>query len=161
MNEQAQKKGMSIGAKWGVGCGVGCLVVVILAVVAAIFGLRFGLGKLDEMASEMSAKGGFENTVRRQVLEIDEVITEPTIYQGQSVKILANCTTNLGIIAQIAEIHGQVKGKVYFVGQILTVQPQAELLNGLDIKGQVVQKYGKIDGEITGTYQQIIEKGVD
>jgi len=58
----------------------------------------------------------------------------------------------------MAEIHGTVSGKVYFVGQMLTIQPQAVLCDGLDVKAQMIQKYGKVQGEITGTYQQIMEK---
>jgi len=152
-----KKKGLSTGAKWGVGCGVGCLVVVVLLAAAGIFGFRVVKGKIDEVASELQTKG-FENTVRGQSLEITDAITEPTLYMGQIVKIMSDCTTDLAIMAQIGEIHGRVEGKTYFRGQMLTVQPQAVLRKGLDVKAQTILQYGTVDGPITGTYQLLQDK---
>jgi hypothetical protein len=149
MSEEVKKKGMSTGAKWGTGCGIGCLTVIIIIAVVAFIGFRLAKGKLDEVTLEMK-EFGFENVVQQQMIEVKDEITEPTLYVGQMVKIIGDCSTNLAIVAQMAEIHGNVAGKVYFRGQMLTIQPEAELLNGLDVKAQVVQKYGKIHGEITG-----------
>jgi hypothetical protein len=149
MSEEVKKKGMSTGAKWGTGCGIGCLTVIIIIAVVAFIGFRLAKGKLDEVTLEMKELG-FENVVQQQMIEVKDEITEPTLYVGQMVKIIGDCSTNLAIVAQMAEIHGKVAGKVYFRGQMLTIQPEAELLNGLDVKAQVVQKYGKIHGEITG-----------
>jgi len=154
MNETPAKKGMSTGAKWGVGCGIGCLTLVVIIGVASFFIYRFAMGKLDEMTQEMTELG-FENVVTQQVIEVTTEITEPTLYLGQVVKILADCSTNLAVIAQIAEIHGKVEGKVYFRGQVLTIQPNGELMNGLDVLAQGVQNLGTINGEITGQYQEI------
>jgi hypothetical protein len=152
MNEEVGKKGMSTGAKWGVGCGGGCLTVIVIIAVAAFIGFRFVKGKLEGATLEMKQLG-FENVVKQQAIEVTDEITEPTLYIGQIVKILGNCNTNLAIIAQMAEIHGKVAGKVYFRGQMLTVQPNAELLGGLDATAQMIQRYGKIHGEITGQHQ--------
>ena len=149
MSEEVKKKGMSTGAKWGTGCGMGCLTVIIIIAVLAFIGFRVANAKLEEVTLEMK-EFGFENVVKQQMIEVGDEITEPTLYMGQMVKIIGNCSTNLAIVAQMAEIHGKVDGKVYFRGQMLTIQPEAELLNGLDVKAQVVQKYGKIHGDITG-----------
>ena len=157
MNDEVPKKGMSTGAKWGIGCGIGCLVILILVVAGSIFGIRYATRKVADMTQDLK-QYGFEKQVKGQVLEVREDITEPTLYIGQMVKILGNCSTNLAILAQMGEIHGKVEGKVYFRGQVLTIQPNAELMNGLDVTAQVIQKYGKIDGEITGKYQAIDDK---
>ena len=157
MNEQVEKKGMSKGAKWGLGCGVGCLVIVVLVVIAAVIGVKFAMSKLEDMTSELE-QYGFEETVKGQAIEVTDEITEPAIYLGQTVKILGDCKTDLAIVAQMAEIHGTVEGKVYFRGQMLTIQPQARLLNGLDVMAQVIQKYGEVQGEITGNYQTMDDK---
>jgi hypothetical protein len=154
MNEEVQKKGMSTGGKWGVGCGVGCLTIIIIIAVVGFIGYKFVTGKMDDMTQDMSQLG-FENTVKMQMIEVKDEITEPTLYIGQMVNIFGNCTTNLAIFAQMAEIHGRVDGKVYFRGQMLTIQPGAELRNGLDATAQIIYKNGKVDGEITGECQVI------
>jgi hypothetical protein len=157
MNEEVKKKGLSTGAKWGIGCGCGCLVMVVLIVIGVFFGVRYAKNKVTAMSQELR-QYGFEKEVKGQVVEVRDEITEPTLYTAQIVKILGNCTTNIAILAQMAEIHGKVEGKVYFRGQILTIQPNAEIMNGLDVMAQVIQKYGTVNGEITGSYQSIVDK---
>ena len=157
MNDEIKKKGMSTGAKWGIGCGCGCLVMVVLIVVGVVFGVRFAKNKVAGMTQDLK-QHGFEKEVKGQAIDVTDEITEPILYAGQVVKILGNCTTNLAILAQVAEIHGRVDGKVYFRGQILTIQPNAVLMNGLDVTAQVIQNYGTINGEITGVYQSIVDK---
>jgi hypothetical protein len=154
MNDENKKKGMSTGAKWGIGCGIGCLTLIIIIAIAAFIGFRYVKGKVESITQELK-QIGFEKEVKGQMLEVRDDITEPTIYIGQGVKILGNCKTDLAIIAQMAEIHGKVDGKVYFRGQVLVIQPKAELLNGLDVTAQVIQKHGKVNGKITGKYQAI------
>lgn len=153
-----QKKGMSTGAKVGIGCGVGCLVIVIGIIIAGYVGYRFVLGKVDEFTAEFKQLG-FENQVKGQVVEITEEINEKTVYIGQSVRILGDSRADIAIIAQMAEIHGRVEGKVYFRGQMIAIQPNAELLNGLDVYAQMVTNEGRIDGGITGQYQAIDGEG--
>lgn len=154
MTDVPKKPGLSTGAKWGIGIGAGCLVLVIGMVALAAVGFWFMKGRIEETTTQLHALG-FSKDVRGQMLEVKDTISEPTLYLGQVVKIFGNCTTNLAIVAQVAEIHGRVEGKVYFRGQVLTIQPKAELLNGLDVTAQVVQKYGKINGPITGAYQMV------
>jgi hypothetical protein len=151
------KKGMSTGAKWGLGCGIGCLTLILIAAIAGFAGYRFIMGKVDAMTRELQQQG-FAKVVKGQALVIKDEITEPTLYIGQAVKILGDCKTNLAIIAQVGEIHGRVDGKAYFRGQVLTIQPKAELCNGLDVMAQVIQKYGKIVGGIMGTYQTVSDQ---
>ena len=158
MTEEIQaKKGMSTGAKWGLGCGIGCLTIVILVAVGGFIGYRFVKGKVAQTVTELKSHG-FSEVKSGQNFVVTEDITVPTIYLAQMVKITGNCTTNLGIVAQMAEIHGRVDGKVYFRGQILVVQPNAELRGGLDVQAQVIQKFGRIDGGITGVYTSLDDK---
>ncbi len=152
MNETSNKPGLSKGAKWGIGIGAGCLVLLLLIAGLAFFGYTFFKGKIEAVTMDLKTHG-FEKTIKGQIIEVKDPITEPAIYMGQVVKILGDCQTNLAIVAQMAEIHGRVQGKVYFRGQVLVIEPKAELLNGLDVTAQVVQKFGKIQGEITGKYQ--------
>ena len=152
MQENLEKKGLSSRAKWGIGCGIGCLVIIILVAIAGYVGFRYVMGMLDDMTQEFNQLG-FEHVVKAQSIEVQEDIHEKTLYMGQVVKIYGNCTTDLAILAQMAEIHGNVGGKVYFRGQLLVIQPGAVITNGVDVMAQAVKNYGKVEGEITGKYQ--------
>lgn len=154
MQEHIEKKKMSAGAKWGIGCGSGCLVIIIGLIVAGFFGYFFAKGKLDEVTAELE-EVGFDKTIKGQVMEVREEVTEPVMYLGQMVKIMAPVKSDLAIVAQMAEIHAPVEGKLYFRGQMLIVQPSGVLMQGLDAKAQIIQNFGKIEGEITGTYQMV------
>lgn len=83
---------------------------------------------------------GFEKVERGSLLEVKYEIQEPTVFEGRGVRIHGNCTTNLAIVANIAEIYGRVSGKVYFRGGKITVMPGALVEGGLDSSGQVVQR---------------------
>ena len=158
--QNIEKKGMSTGAKWGMGCGIGCLVIIMVIAIAGFVGFKMVKQKIDDTATELQELG-FDNVVSGQTLEIKDDITKPTLYKAQMVKILADCNTNLAVMAQICEIHGKVDGKVYFRGQMLIIQPQAELRNGLDVLAQAIVKYGTVRGEITGKYQAIQDQSKD
>jgi hypothetical protein len=147
-----EKKGMGTGAKVGIGCGVGCLVFIIAAVILGIWGFKFGMKKVEEMTEEFRDMG-FENVQQGQIIEVSEPVTEKKLYVAQMVKIMGDCSEDIAILAQACEIHGTMKGKVYFKGQVLTIQPKAVLKGGLHADAQVVQKYGIIEGEITGEHQ--------
>lgn len=154
MSEVPQKKGWSTGAKWGMGCGMGCLTIIVALVAVSVVGYRFAKDKLEDVTREMKQLG-FEHVITLQSMEVRDPITVPTLYRGQMVKIFGDCHTNLAVVAQMAEIHGRVSGKLYFRGQMLTLQPNAEVLGGVDVAAQVVQNYGTIHGGITGKCQLI------
>lgn len=153
------RKGMRTGAKVGIGCGIGCLVVVILLAVGGFIVFKKVKSKIGQVKSEL-IELGFENVVRGQMLEVRDPITEHTLYMGQVVKIMSDSTGDVAVMAQSCEVHGKIKGKLYFRGQVLVVQPQAEIADGLDVIAQMIQNYGKIEGGITGTYQALQDESV-
>ena len=108
MNEPIPKKKMSSGAKSGIGCGIGCLTLIIIFCIGGWLAYRFIHGKVAVLTAELR-QIGFAQEVKAQTLEVRNDIQQPVIYIGQAVKILGNCTTNLAIIAQMAEIHGKVE----------------------------------------------------
>ncbi len=143
------RKGMSTGAKWGIGCGAGCLTMILVVAIAGFVGYRALRHWVDGRTEDLKIHG-FEKVRTGQAIDVKDLPAEPVLYRGQIVRILGDCPTNLAIIAQMAEIHGVVKGKTYFRGQILVVQPRAELQGGLDIQAQVLQQLGRITGPIEG-----------
>jgi len=75
------------------------------------------------------------------------------LYQAQVVKVWGRCTTNLCILAQVAEIYGPIEGRLYFRGQVLTIHPTAVLKNGMDVEAQKLVRKGQVKGPVTGQFQ--------
>lgn len=152
--EHVEKKKMRTGTKVAIGCSSGCLVVFIM--VAILIGVGFGYVKKIVTKYENELKGyGFEIVTTGQVLEINEPINEPLLLKGQVVRILEGSTTNVAVLAQVCEVFGEVEGKLYFRGQILTVQPGAVIRDGINATAQVIRNNGRIEGGITGEYQLV------
>ena len=149
---QPTGKKMGAGAKWGIGCGIGCLVVIVLLVVAALVGTGMVKKLVADKKAELKALG-FENEIAGHMLEVRQPIDKPTLLMGQMVRIFADCSTNVAVLAQSCEVHGKVNGRLYFRGQMLVIQPNAEITGGMDLMAQVVQVFGTVRGEVTGTYQ--------
>ena len=148
----AEKKKMGTGAKVAIGCGSGCLVFILLLVAAILAGVFYVKNIITKYEDDLKSHG-FETVVQEQMLEVVDPVSEPILFKGQMVRIMADCSTNMAVLAQACEVHGTVLGTFYFRGQVLTVHPGAELLGGADIQAQVLQNNGKIEGEITGKYQ--------
>lgn len=154
MENVQEKKGLSTGAKWGIGCGSGCLVVIVILVVMGIVGATFVKRQLGEWEEEFSALG-FDKVEQGQVMEVSDPITVPTLYMAQTITITSDCSTNLAIMGQMGEIQGNVAGTVYFRGQMLIIGPDAVIEGDLDVVAQAVQVEGTVKGETRGTYQAI------
>jgi hypothetical protein len=137
---------------WLIGCSIAFAVVVIACVLFGYFGMRYVTKLVDKTMADFKAKG-FTQTVQGQDVTVAEPITAPTVFVAQRVTINADCDTDLAIIAQQATINGHVKGVTYFVGQTITIGPNAVLDRNLDVTGQIVTVQGKIKGSITGRFQ--------
>jgi len=152
--EPKEKKKLSTGAKWGIGCGSGCLVVVLLVAGTILFGVVYVKKVVAKYETELNGLG-FDKVEMAQMQDVRDPITEQKLFKGQTVRIYSDSTVDIAVLAQICEIHGKIDGKVYFRGQMLIIQPQAEITGGLDATAQMVQNLGKIKGGITGKHQMI------
>jgi hypothetical protein len=154
------KQPKSTGSKCLIGCGIGCLVLIILSGlilgVGGYFGYKYVIGKVNTWSKEFEDMG-FEK-VKGQIIEIANDVNVPTLYMGQTVKIMGDCKKDIAIIAQTAEIHGKVDGTVYFRGQVLVIQPRAVIEGDLDVKAQSIEIYGQVKGQIKGSYQTLENK---
>ncbi|MBN1788814.1 MAG: hypothetical protein JW806_10545 [Sedimentisphaerales bacterium] len=151
------------GARCLIGCGIGCLILIILMVlvtgIGGYFGYKYVMGKVNAWTQEFENMG-FEK-VKGQIIEVAEDVNAPKLYLGQTVKIMGNCEKDVAIISQIAEIHSNVKGTVYFRGQSIIIQPGAVIEGDLDIVAQTVEVYGQVKGDIKGEYQVMEDKRKD
>ena len=139
----------------GHGClkaaGIGCLVVIIGLGVLGYAGYRF-VKRQYVAVMERYEREGYRK-VEGQMIEVADRVTEPTIYIGQSVRIMNGSERGMAFLCQTAEIHGNVAGNVHFVGQMITIKEDAELMRDLEVTAQLVNLFGKVDGKVTGLYQ--------
>jgi hypothetical protein len=142
-----ERKCMSGLAKCATGCGIAVLVLIVIAAVLTVAGMRIAKKQLDNLTADYR-KIGFSETVRGQKLSLKSDITEPTILLGQLVQVYGSCSTNLAVIAQVAEIHGTVSGRLHFKGQILRIMSTARIEGGAEIIAQSFANDGVIEGEI-------------
>jgi hypothetical protein len=141
--------------RWWLGCGCGCLIIVLLALLAAGLGVRMFWSYVQGYANELQAMG-YERRIEGQAVEVTQPIAEQTLLFGQVVKVGAGSTTNIAIIAQLAEIDGRVQGDIRFLGQILMIKEGAVVTGNIYVKGaQAIDLHGSVEGEIEGTYQVI------
>lgn len=139
----------------GHGClkatGIGCLVILIALGGLAYAGYRFAKRQYTAVMQRYEREG--YRKVEGQFIEVTETVTEPTIFVGQSVRINKGSERGMALLCQSGTINGKVVGNVHFVGQTLTIHPDALLMKDLDVTAQVVNQFGKVDGKVTGVYQ--------
>ncbi len=150
--ETPQKKKLSTGTKWAIGCGSGCLTLIVIAIVLGITGTVVVKKIITKYETELKGLG-FETVISGQSVDVTDPVTEPKLFKGQMVRILADSSTDVAVLAQVCEVHGTIHGKLYFRGQVLTIRPGASITDGVDLQAQILQNHGNISGEITGKYQ--------
>ncbi len=153
MTQVSEKAPSSPVNKWLKGCGIGCLGMIIILVILGFIAYKWGMSQLNKWTAEFESRGFVQ--VKGQMIDVKEPVTKPTLYVGQGVTLRKGSDTEVAIIAQMGELHGRFKGKVYFRGQMLIIPKDAELDKGLDVKAQIIQNLGKVTGGITGSYQSI------
>jgi hypothetical protein len=154
-----QKTGLSTGAKIGIGCAVAAGAVIVLVCAGAYFGVKWSLGKVEAVVEEYQSQGYAR--VSGQVIDVTQAVRSKTVYFAQVVNLKADSDADLAFVAQTVEIHSTVNGDVGFFGQVITIHPGAVIKGNLNVKaGQIVSVSGTVEGQITGTYQQLDDRRV-
>lgn len=141
--------------KWVWGCGIGCLGFILIAILAAIIGTWFAWSFVDDLEEGLIAQGLTKQS--GHIMVVDETVTEPNYYKAQIVLIQDGSEVPIGLLCQMAELRGEYHQPVFFRGQILTIHKDAVLHQGLDVTAQIVERVGKVEGDITGNFQVITE----
>lgn len=132
-------------------CGLGCAIVLLIGVIALSIGViatvRLGRKYIESLTAEYRDMG-FTETIRGQKLTVRQDMDKPTILLGQMVEVYGSSSTNLAVVAQVAEIHGNIDGKLYFKGQVLRIMPEAHIRNGADITAQSFTNDGTVEGDL-------------
>lgn len=91
-------------------------------------------------------------------MHITEDIDEKHVYKCQLLKLQGNVNNDIAIVAQVAEIYGEVKGSIHFMGQQLSIKSPAHVHGNLELRwSQQVVVEGRLDGEVRGTYQTMTD----
>ena len=133
------------------GCGIGCVTVTLIAITVIFFVGRYAMKQYNAVMERFEREG--YKKVEDQIIVVDERITEPTIFVGQSVSIRKGSDRGIALLCQSGEIDGRVEGNVHFIGQALVIKKGAELMRDLDVKAQMVEIHGVVRGQVTGVYQ--------
>ncbi len=148
------RRGMSTGAKVGIGCAILGVLLLVLICAGLIFGGYWGVQQIIKFVEDFEQQG--YTLVEGQRLNVTTPVTESTVYTGELLTIDADVTGNLAIAVQSATINGRVEGDIDFVGQELTIGPEAVVTGDVRVRfGQTVTVFGTVEGEISGMYQTL------
>ena len=158
IEEQADKPARKGGCvlKGILGCGCLMFVGFIALAASAVWLSVLGFQHLDDYSEPFAEKG---YRVRRgQMINERQTVEQPTVYTAQIVRIKDGSDGNLAFMCQVVEIQGTVEGDIDFMGQALTIKPDAIVTGDIRVKaGQVVRLDGRVDGEIEGSMQELID----
>lgn len=138
------------------GCALGCLLVLLLFTVSLCGAWQFLRKHYAGAVSRMGEQG--YTTIQGQFVEVNEPLTNRTVIFAQSVRLQNGSERGIAIVAQSARISGTVKGNAYFFGQLLIVEPDAELIHNLHVVAQRVELQGTLRGELRGYYAKLVQR---
>lgn len=136
------------------GCALGCLFVMLLFAVGLWGAWHFLRRHYAGAVSRMGEQG--YTTIKGQFVEVNEPLTNRTVIFAQSVRLANGSERGIAIVAQYARISGAVKGNAYFFGQLLVVEPDAELVHNLHVVAQRVELQGSLRGELRGYFAELL-----
>lgn len=157
-----QPQGLSSGAKTAIGCAAVAFVVMTLICGGIVWVGYLAVDKAGEVfqqvvkelekqteafAARFEAEG-YER-VRGQVVKVTTDVEKPTVYTVQVFELDADSAADLAVMAQVAEIKGTIDGDLHFLGQTLTIHPDAVITGDLHVQlAQVIDNRGTVQGEI-------------
>jgi hypothetical protein len=145
------KRGMSTGAKIGIGCGVTALLLILICGGLAWYGYNYFIKQAEAFVSDFESKGYVRTSA--QVVDVNQPLSQSTVYFAQVVRVNANVDGNLAFAVQVAEINSTVNGDIDFFGQALKINKGAVVTGDVRVKGaQVVDIQGTVQGQVSGSY---------
>lgn len=127
----------------------------LIAVVGlGIWGYSWGMKQVNQFAAEYEDQG-YER-VTGQMIDVTSPVDKPHVYTAQVLTIRTDVNADLALMCQVVEIHGTVNGNIDFYGQVLTVKPNAVVNGNINVKAaQMIDVQGTLNGEVTGSYQEL------
>jgi hypothetical protein len=156
--DEYQSQGMSRSTKILLGCGAVLFIGFVLLCGGVLFVANKGLDLAQHLAGEVFERidefaGRFEQRgyqrVTGQVVDVRSDVRQPTVYTVQVLTLHANTEHSIAILAQAAEIRGTINGDLHFLGQMLTLHPEAVVKGNVYL--EMVQHFehkGKVEGEV-------------
>lgn len=157
-----QQPGISGGAKVAIGCAAAAFVVVALVCGGIVWVGYLAVDKAEQVVQQVITEmekqveafaTKFEvqgyTRVKGQAINVTTDIDKPTVYTVQVFTLNADSNADLAVMAQAAEINGNIDGDLHFYGQSLTISPDAVITGDLHIEfAQVVNNRGKVEGSV-------------
>src|SRR5690606_16229985 len=157
-----QPQGLSSGAKTAIGCAAVAFVVMTLICGGIVWVGYLAVDKAGEVVQQVIEElekqteafaARFEaegyQRVTGQVVKVTTDVEKPTVYTVQVFELDADSAADLAVMAQVAEIKGTIDGDLHFLGQQLTIHPDAVITGDLRVQmAQVVDNRGTVQGEV-------------
>ena len=116
----------------------------------------FKVMQFDKLTKQYEEEG-FERVISSATTS--KTFKENTMFTGQYLHLDTNCEGDIAIFSQDAVLNGEVKGKVDFFGQRITIGEGAVIHGDVNLKSaQQVNVNGKVKGSLTGVFQTIVGK---
>lgn len=147
--EPLPRKGMSKGAKIGIGCGVTALLLILVCGGLIWYAVRHFLNEAKAFAADFESRGYVRQS--SQTIDVNQPLNQSTVFLAQYVRVNAPVVGNLAFATQTAEINANVDGDIDFWGQVLTISPNVVVTGDVRVKlAQVVDIKGTVQGQVSG-----------
>jgi hypothetical protein len=160
--DHQQPQGLSAGAKTAIGCGAVAFLLMVVICGGIVWVGYLAVDKAQEVVQQVIQElekqteafavrfeaQGFDR-VKGQMVEVTKDVERPTVYTAQVFRLEADSAADLAVMAQVAEINGTINGDLHFLGQSLTIHPDAVITGNLHVQmAQVVDNRGTVEGEV-------------
>ena len=153
------KSGMGTGGK----IAIGCLVIFVLLVIGCAIGGWVLWNKYGKVFAQY-----FEDyvPVQGQSFTVNETITQPTLYQAETVTINGDSHADLAFLGQSAIIHGTVHGNVDILAMEGFTLAEGGIIDGnihvpVAVQTITISSGAVVTGDITGLVAEsvVVEEG--
>jgi hypothetical protein len=157
-----QPQGVSGGAKVAIGCAAAAFLGLVLACGGIVWLAYVVVDKAEQVVVDVIAEvekqvdsfatrfeaQGYERVSGQQVTVTTDV-ERPTVYTVQVFRLDADAQADLAVMAQVAEINGNIDGDLHFFGQSLMIGPDAVITGHAYVHfAQTVDNKGTVEGKI-------------
>ena len=146
-NPRPQKQGSGFLTVLAVFMGVGLLLIVGLCGTYWIFS---GWANSNDPINEYTQRG--YRLVLSTMVDESGAIDEDRVYTCNIARFSGEIDANLAVFGNSCEIDGFVNGDLDFIGNVLTIGPDAVIKGDLNVKmANFVNIHGRVEGSINGT----------
>lgn len=142
----------SKGKKTAGGCGCGCLVIILVVVAIAYWVYR----EATSFTRVFEEQGYRKISGQSIVVSKEETVKGPVVYFVQSLTIQGTVDGNVAAMCQSIVLEGTINGNLDVLSQSVVIEGTGVVTGNLNSEAvQSLVNNGRVDGEITGTFQNV------